>query len=233
MSSSGGSRSSDEEEARNTGGRVVRAPIHFTKKDPGADKVITATATTTAAEDGRPPSPELQGSAEKAESAPSPPRKVFRNLFRLKGPKQNQVVAGLNQDPCEKFSECQAAPPSYQEARIEAAWREIGIDVDDPKHGPRPHCTPEQLMQSMDAFFGKVSCHASGDCNSSKDVNKEKKKEKKEKNKVGGRDPLGPTKVPEQQKIKRTLSEDSGFAEKRGQTESLCLTGNLKDSGWA
>ena len=47
-----------------------------------------------------------------------------------------------------------AVPPTYEETRIESAWAQIGIDVNNAKHGPPPKCTPQELTASLDAFFG-------------------------------------------------------------------------------
>lgn len=44
--------------------------------------------------------------------------------------------------------------PSYREAELMQAWAEVGIDVNDRKQGPKPHCTPEELLSAMDGLFG-------------------------------------------------------------------------------
>ncbi|EST05653.1 hypothetical protein PSEUBRA_005358 [Kalmanozyma brasiliensis GHG001] len=44
--------------------------------------------------------------------------------------------------------------PSYREAEIAEAWAKVGIDVNNRKHGPRPKCTPEELLEAMDGLFG-------------------------------------------------------------------------------
>ncbi|SPO38633.1 uncharacterized protein PSFLO_04112 [Pseudozyma flocculosa] len=51
-----------------------------------------------------------------------------------------------------------ASPPSYREAELQQSWAAIGIDIHDPKSGPKPHCTPQQLVSAMDDFFGVSPC---------------------------------------------------------------------------
>lgn len=44
--------------------------------------------------------------------------------------------------------------PSYREAELVDAWAKVGIDINDRKQGPRPKCTPEELLSAMDGLFG-------------------------------------------------------------------------------
>lgn len=44
--------------------------------------------------------------------------------------------------------------PSYRETELVEAWSKVGIDINDRKQGPRPKCTPEELLQAMDGLFG-------------------------------------------------------------------------------
>ncbi len=44
--------------------------------------------------------------------------------------------------------------PSYREAELVEAWAKVGIDINDRKQGPRPKCTPEELLGAMDGLFG-------------------------------------------------------------------------------
>ncbi|GAC94047.1 hypothetical protein PHSY_001616 [Pseudozyma hubeiensis SY62] len=47
--------------------------------------------------------------------------------------------------------------PSYREAELVQAWAKVGIDINDRKQGPRPKCTPQELLQAMDGLFGTRS----------------------------------------------------------------------------
>ncbi|KAJ9479233.1 hypothetical protein PHBOTO_002740 [Pseudozyma hubeiensis] len=47
--------------------------------------------------------------------------------------------------------------PSYREAELAEAWAKVGIDINDRKQGPRPKCTPQELLQAMDGLFGTRS----------------------------------------------------------------------------
>ncbi|KAN0061421.1 hypothetical protein ACQY0O_006268 [Thecaphora frezii] len=48
-------------------------------------------------------------------------------------------------------------PPSYRDVELQQSWASIGIDIHDPKFGPKPKCTPQEWALAFDDFFGNVS----------------------------------------------------------------------------
>ncbi|KAJ1028315.1 hypothetical protein NDA18_002980 [Ustilago nuda] len=56
-----------------------------------------------------------------------------------------------------KSAHKQESLPSYRETEIAEAWAKVGIDVNDRKQGPRPHCTPDELVNAMDGLFGSTT----------------------------------------------------------------------------
>lgn len=65
-------------------------------------------------------------------------RKILRRIF-CRSSKKHSAGAEL---------------PSYREAELIEAWAKVGIDINDRSQGPRPKCTPEELLGAMDGLFG-------------------------------------------------------------------------------
>ncbi|CBQ72889.1 conserved hypothetical protein [Sporisorium reilianum SRZ2] len=83
-----------------------------------------------------PPAYEAKPRSTVTVSAPRAKGNLFRRLFS-RSPKQ----------PKQEL-------PSYREAELMAAWAKVGIDINDRTHGPRPECTPEELLGAMEGLFG-------------------------------------------------------------------------------
>ncbi|SNX84231.1 uncharacterized protein MEPE_02939 [Melanopsichium pennsylvanicum] len=72
-------------------------------------------------------------------SMPQPKRNFLHRVFKGKSNKTSNA----------------SQLPSYRETELAEAWAKIGIDVNDRSQGPKPKCTPEELLRAMDGLFGE------------------------------------------------------------------------------